>query len=268
MITSSSNQQIKRMKRLMKSSRERSRQGMFMVEGIRMFRETPAEAVEGVYATEKFVSENPDIFEKTTYELVEERIMKEISDTQTPQGILAVVRQPHYTLDRILSDSHNAPNGKPCLVILEKLQDPGNLGTILRTAEGAGVTGVLISRDSVDVFNPKVIRSTMGAVFRIPFLYFDDISSIMSLLDAKGICTYAACLGGADFYQESYLEGSAFLIGNEGNGLSEAALQLAGRRIRIPMCGQVESLNAAIAATVLTYETMRQRLEGGRKYDG
>lgn len=268
MITSSSNQQIKNIKKLMKSSKERNAQGVFVVEGLRMLREVPAEDLVTVYATEEFVLKNEDIFAKITYELIQDKVLKEISDTKTPQGAMAIVRQPHYDLERMLSENHNAPNGKPCLVVLENLQDPGNLGTILRTAEGAGVTGVLISRDSVDVFNPKVIRSTMGAIYRIPFLYFDDISSIMSLLGTRKICTYAACLEGTDFYREELLEGVAFLIGNEGNGLSENALHLAECKIRIPMCGQVESLNAAIATTVLTYETMRQRLEGGRDYDG
>lgn len=268
MITSSSNQQVKNIKKLMKSSKERNHQGVFVVEGLRMLREVPKEDLVAVYATEEFVSKNEDIFTEITYELIQDKVLKEIAGTKTPQGVMAIVRQPHYDLEAMLSDSHNAPNGKPCLVVLENLQDPGNLGTILRTAEGAGVTGVLISRDSVDVFNPKVIRSTMGAIYRIPFLYFDDISSIMSLLGTREICTYAACLEGTDFYQERLLEGVAFLIGNEGNGLSGNALHLAKRKIRIPMCGQVESLNAAIAATVLTYETMRQRLEGGREYDG
>lgn len=265
MITSSANQQVKNIKKLLKSSKERNRQGVFVVEGIRMFREVPKEDLVAVFVTEDFVGKNQDIFADVAYELMDEKVLKEISDTQTPQGVIAIVKQPKYELEQILTDHHNAPNGAPCLVVLENLQDPGNLGTILRTAEGAGVTGVLISRESVDVFNPKVIRSTMGAVYRIPFLYFDDIKDILTILEQKGINTYAACLGGTDFYEEQLLDGVAFLIGNEGNGLSDEALALAQHKIVIPMCGEVESLNAAIATTVLTYETMRQRLKGGKK---
>lgn len=263
MITSSTNQQVKNIKKLLKSSKERNRQGVFVVEGIRMFREVPKEDLIAVFVTAEFAKKNQDIFADISYELMDEKVIKEISDTQTPQGVVAIVKQPRYELEQILTDHHNAPNGKPCLVVLENLQDPGNLGTILRTAEGAGVTGVLISKESVDVFNPKVIRSTMGAVYRIPFLYFDDIRSIITVLEENSIKTYAACLGGTDFYKEQLLDGVAFLIGNEGNGLSDESLALAQQKILIPMCGEVESLNAAIATTVLTYETMRQRLKGG-----
>lgn len=267
MITSSANPQVKRLKKLIRSGKERDRQDVFVVEGVRMFREAPASDLEAVYATRPFVSANPDLFDKIAYEFIEEALLKEISDTKTPQGVIAIVRRRHYSLDEILEKNTNAPNGKPCLLVLERLQDPGNLGTILRTAEGAGVTGVLISRDSVDLFHPKVIRATMGAVYRIPFLHYEDTGSIISVLKEKGIRTYAASLDGTNLYREQFFGGVAFLIGNEGNGLSGEALQAARNRIRIPMRGRTESLNAAVAAAVLAYETMRQRLEGGQMDD-
>ena len=154
------------------------------------------------------------------------------------------------------------PEGKvPLLMILEDLQDPGNLGTILRTGEGAGVTGIILSKNSVDIYNPKVIRSTMGSVYRMPFYYTSSIQEeILPWLREKKITGYAAHLEGKNSYdQEDYTKGTAFFIGNEGNGLSRELSQKADIWIRIPMEGQVESLNAAMASGILMYEASRQR---------
>ena len=139
----------------------------------------------------------------------------------------------------------------------EKLCNPC---CILRTAEGAGVNGILMSRDTVDIFNPKTIRSTMGSVYRVPFLYVEDICETVRKLKNKGISAYAAHLKGTGSYDEQdYTKGTAFLIGNEGNGLTDELADLADTYIRIPMYGKVESLNAAIASAVLMYEAQRQR---------
>lgn len=146
------------------------------------------------------------------------------------------------------------------MVVLDNLQDPGNLGTIFRTAEAAGVTGILLSKDCVDVYNPKVIRSTMGAVFRMPFLYVEDLPEKIKELQKEGIKTYAAHLRGENAYdEEDYTTGCAFLIGNEGNGLRDEVADCADCLIRIPMEGEAESLNAAVAAAVLMFEAGRQR---------
>ena len=146
------------------------------------------------------------------------------------------------------------------LLVLDNLQDPGNLGTILRTAEGAGVTGIIISKESVDIYNPKVIRSTMGSIYRVPFVYVEDLKEAIAKVKAHGIFTYAAHLDGKNSYdKEDYTKKTAFLIGNEGNGLRKEIADLADTWIRIPMQGQVESLNAAIATSVLMFETARQR---------
>ena len=148
----------------------------------------------------------------------------------------------------------------PLLILVENLQDPGNLGTILRMGEGAGVTGVIMSSNTVDIYNPKTIRSTMGSIFRVPFVYVQDFSDAVSQCKNAGIKVYAAHLDGKNTYLgEDYREGTAFLIGNEGNGLTEDITKQADTLIRIPMQGEVESLNAAIACTILTYEAVRQR---------
>ena len=196
-----------------------------------------------------------DPAEKTLYaELVSDHVFEYMSDTKTPQGVLGIVRQAAYSLEEILSKSC------PHLMVLDNLQDPGNLGTIFRTAEAAGVTGIIMSRDCVDIYNPKTIRSTMGAVYRMPFLYTEDLEETIDTLKERGIHTYAAHLDGENTYdKEDYRGGTAFLIGNEGNGLRREIADRADTWIRIPMEGETESLNAAIAAAILMFEANRQR---------
>lgn len=255
MITSVTNKQIKNLLKLQKSSKTRKEQGLFIVEGIRMFREVPKELLCQVYATEAFYNKNPELFqERDVDELVAENVFEKLSETKTPQGVLAVVRMQEYKLEKLLMIKKN-----PLFLVLENLQDPGNLGTILRTAEGAGVDGILMSRDTVDIYNPKVVRSTMGSLFRMPFVYADDIKQTVEMLKTAGVKVYAAHLAGEEFYEKDYRTGTAFLIGNEGNGLTEELTALADEKIRIPMEGKVESLNAAIAATLMAYEVLRQR---------
>jgi TrmH family RNA methyltransferase len=152
------------------------------------------------------------------------------------------------------------------LVLLENLQDPGNLGTILRTGEGAGITGVIMSGGTVDIYNPKVIRATMGSIFRVPFIYVERLTDVFGQLGEKGIRIYAAHLDGKNYYDSfSFAGGTAFLIGNEGNGLERETADRADAYLKIPMEGRVESLNAAVAASLLMYEAHRQRMAGKRE---
>lgn len=255
MIESKQNQQIRTIIKLKKQAKERRKQKVFLVEGLRMFREAPVEQVVKAYTTPDFYHKNFKLFERIDYELVSDKLFREISDTVTPQGVLAVIRQKQWSLEQIL-----CKEDCPCLLILENIQDPGNLGTIIRTVEGAGITGVIMSRDTVDIYNPKVIRSTMGSIYRVPFVYADDLVPVMKTLKEYQIHSYAARLDGDILYKSNLQESCAFLIGNEGNGLTDEISVLADHYIKIPMQGEVESLNAAIAATILMYETMRQRL--------
>lgn len=219
-----------------------------------MFFEVPKERLLEVYVTEGFEKKYVDRLVDCCYELISDAVCRHLSDTRTPQGVTALVKKQETPLEEILAGDEN-----PCLFLLENLQDPGNMGTILRTSEGAGVSGIIINRESVDPYNPKVIRSTMGAIFRMPFVVVDDFEDVLRRLKEAGVRTFAAHLDGEDFYRQDYRGGCAFFIGNEGNGLSEELAARADGRIRIPMKGQVESLNAAVAATVLMYETLRQR---------
>ena len=151
-----------------------------------------------------------------------------------------------------------------CFLVLETIQDPGNLGTMLRAGEGAGLTGIIADRGTADIYNPKVIRSTMGSIFRIPVVYTDDLREAVREMKRTGVRVFAAHLKGERNYdKENYLGPSAFLIGNEAAGLTEETASLADALVKIPMLGAVESLNAAVAASVLMYELSRQRRNAG-----
>jgi len=256
MITSVSNERVKNIVKLQQKSRARREQNCFIVEGIRMAEEVPADRLIQAYAAESFAAkeEHQDLCRKLKAEIVSDHVMAAMSDTQTPQGILVVVRRQDIQPETIWQQ----PGA--LIMVLERIQDPGNLGTIVRTAEGAGVTGIIMSSDTVDIYNSKVIRSTMGSIYRMPFAYVTDVKQAVIDMKAAGIRTYAAHLSGQNSYdQEDYNGPTAFLIGNEGNGLTEELTVLSDCYIRIPMCGQVESLNAAIASAILMYEAGRQR---------
>lgn len=253
MITSTSNTKIRNLVKCMKSARERRKQDVFPVEGIRMFSEIPPAQHVETFVTEAFYEKHDALFEDITYELVSENVMHVIAATKTPQGVVSLVKRQHYAVEEVCSGSN------PLIMALENLQDPGNLGTIIRTAEGAGVTGILMSSDTVDIYNPKVVRATMGSVFRVPFCYVENLSETIRNLNRQKFMTYSAHLQGKSFYDYDYQKPTIFCIGNEGNGLSDILSDTTLYKIKIPMLGKVESLNAATASTVLMYEAMRQR---------
>ena len=258
MIEATSNKRVREVVNLRKKASYRREKGLFTVEGQRIFEEVPIEEVREVYVTENFLknakAEIREKLERVKCELVSETVFSLMSDTKTPQGVLAVVKKRKYCLEEILATE------KQHLLILERLQDPGNLGTIIRAGEGAGLTGVIMSGDTADIYNPKVIRSTMGSIFRVPFVYVEDLGNAIEKMRATGIKVYAAHLQGEHSYdREDYTHSSAFLIGNEANGLTQDVARHATHYIRIPMLGQLESLNAAVAASILMYELARQR---------
>ena len=219
MITSPQNTKIRELVKLKKSAKERAKQGVFLVEGPKMFRELEERLCREVYVSESFA--------------------------RSPEG--------RQVLERVHA---------PLIIILENLQDPGNLGTIVRTCEAAGATGIVLSRGCADIYSPKVTRSTMGSIFRVPFVYTDQLEDAIRSLQRGGVRVYAAHLmGSVDLYEkEDALSGpAAILIGNESRGLTRETASLADAALRIPMSGRVESLNAAVAAAVMLYEAKRQR---------
>ena len=258
MITSSANSRVKQVMQWQTKAKERKKQNVFIVEGPKMCFEAPHKLLKAVYVSESFYKENRYAKElnsvEAVTEVVSDQVFKTISDTQTPQGILAVVKIPKYELSDMLCGE------KTHLLILESVQDPGNLGTMVRTGEGAGISGIIMNRTTVDLFNPKTIRSTMGSIYRMPYYIVDDLEETLTMLQGKGVHLYAAHLKGTAMYDAfDYTKACGFLIGNEGNGLSKEIADCADTYIRIPMEGKVESLNAAISATLLMYECNRQR---------
>lgn len=258
MITSTSNSRVRQVVQWQSKAKERHRDKVFVVEGTKMFLEAPERLIREVYLSEGFQSQDlADKLVRTGYETVSDNVFAKMSDTRSPQGILAVIEQPQYELNQLLNTAN------PLFLILEDLQDPGNLGTILRTGEGAGITGVIMSEHTVDIFNPKVIRSTMGSIYRVPFLYEADLPVTIRKLHAAGVKSYAAHLKGETYYDSISFQGpTAFLIGNEGKGLSKELSKAASGYLKIPMEGELESLNASVAAALLMYEAHRQRANG------
>jgi len=267
MITSNSNDKVKEIEKLGKQSRLRKEQGVFLVEGIRMFREVLPEKIVEIYYTKEAIDKYSELSGELDaarpyaerIEEVTDGVMKKMSGTETPQGILAVVRADYYSVKDLTECVGNEHESMPFLLILERIQDPGNLGTIIRMAEGAGVTGILLSSDSADHYSPKVVRSTMGSVLRMKIAVSENIAQDVRLLKEKGVTVFGTHLSGKDFYDEDFRGASAFLIGNEGRGLSDELSGEADKLIRIPMMGSVESLNAAVSASVVSYEVLRQR---------
>lgn len=256
MISSTSNPQVKRLAQLQKKSKVRNEEKVFIVEGIRMFAEVPKNRVEKVYISESLYNKKKQELDLQgmPVEILSDNVFQYVSDTKTPQGIMCIVKQVQYNIEELLRIRN------PHFMVLDNLQDPGNLGTIVRTAEGAGVDAIFLSKESVDIFNPKTIRSTMGSIYRMPVIYVDDLLELLDTFKEKGIKSYAAHLEGKNSYdQETYQDGTAILIGNEGNGLRDEVSKKADIWVQIPMKGQVESLNAAIAASVLMFEVARQR---------
>ena len=265
MITSTNNDRVKQVVAYVQKSKARKDGDVFVIEGMKMLREAPVLQVREVYVTGRFLDkateEDKEILWRYGAEEVSDDVMKKMADTQTPQGVLAVVSQYHYTEEEVLEGYNKDDEGaKPLILILENIQDPGNLGTMLRSGEGAGVTGVILSKGSADIYNPKVIRSTMGSIFRMPFIYVENLAEMIKKFSANGINTYAAHLKGTKNYDEfDYTKPTAFLVGNEGNGLTKETADAATEYILIPMKGEVESMNAATSAAILTFEASRQR---------
>ena len=236
----------------MKKSKERQQQGLYVVEGRKMFMEAcELGLVQKAYLSESYASECGSV--TCEHEIVSDDVFNRIAETVTPQGVIALVKMPKRDVKDITENAQS-------LLLLEDLQDPGNLGTMIRTAEAAGMDGVILSKTSVDIYNPKVVRSTMGAVFRMPVFYVEDLTGLVRDINLKGFNTFATHLSARkNYFEADYSGKTAILIGNEGNGLSDEVTALAKEKVIIPMSGKVESLNASVAAALMMYEIKRHR---------
>lgn len=249
MIESTSNKKIKELAALQRSKKERTQAGLFVLEGDRIIRDaisTRRELVDNVYVSATYASEKGLPTENAV--VVADSVLSHVCETVTDQGILATVREEPLLRNEEELESCDR------VLILEDIQDPGNLGTIIRTAEAAGIEAVIMSNGTTDIFSPKVVRSTMGSILRVPFAYSGDMQRTIKNLKESGHTVYAAHLKGASDMRETPFEARrAIIIGNEGRGISDPVADLADVRVFIPMQGEVESLNAAIAAAILMY---------------
>ena len=260
-LKSRENPAIKRYSKLVSSRRERDESSLFVIEGVRLCTEALDWDVgmETAFITEACRHKHPALFERLerlSIQLyyIDDRLAGKLSDTRTPQGIFCICRKPDHSpdVDMILR--------KRCWILLAGIQDPGNLGTMLRTAEALGIDGVILSNHCCDLYGPKTVRATMGALFRLPVLETANGASFLASLGDRAV-TYAAVV---DPTAESSSEAAKaahsddrptiVCIGNEGNGLPQELIDACDRRITIRMKGRAESLNAAMAAGILMWE--------------
>lgn len=260
-IISQQNQIVKHVKLLHEKSK-RDKLGQFFVEGHRIVEDALqndasiefaaiSEAGMGKRETEDLVCR---LKEKglLIYE-VSDKIFKEISNTESPQGILIVLRRPKFDIENVIKDGE-------FFVLLENIQDPGNMGTIIRTADAAGASGVVVSKGCVDIYNPKVLRSTMGSIFHLPIVKVDNFEETIYDLKNNRFNVLAAHLDGQTWHFDVDMKNkTAVVIGNEANGISDSVAKEC-KLIKIPMQGKSESLNASVSAAVIIYEYVRQKL--------
>lgn len=259
MITSIRNPKIQWVRSLLNQSRARREEEAFVVEGMRLVEEaflsgwgarlllyTPEFSIRGNSLMERFAAQD------TPVEEVSPAILKAVSDTETPQGILAVLPIKYLPL----------PPEPDFLLIVDGVRDPGNLGTILRTAAAAGVQGVLLPPGSVDPFSPKVVRSGMGAHFKLPVLQvtWEEVrTNFLNNRERHPHVYLADASGGPAYFQVDFKIPLILIVGGEAQGAGQVSRELATSRVYIPMPGQMESLNAAVAAAILMFEVVRQR---------
>ncbi len=237
----------------------RSSTGLFLLEGPQGLKEALARAklIVELYATEDAADRYADLFERARaarieVQLVSEQVLKALTDTTTPQGVVAVCEQLDVALDDIIA-------AKPKLVaLLANIRDPGNAGTVLRAADASGADAVLFSANSVDVYNPKVVRSTTGSLFHLPFAVDVDIQETIAKFKAAGLQIFAAN-GGADpipsLGDETLAQPTVWVFGNEAWGFEPETLELVDRQVAVPIYGAAESLNLATAASICLYSS-------------
>ncbi|MEX2461227.1 MAG: RNA methyltransferase [Paenibacillaceae bacterium] len=256
-ITSLHNPKIKLWSQLL-SKRGREAQGKFILEGVHLVREALLASLELeviLFSLEKgYPSELPDPNGLDCEIMgVSDAVLAKCSDTQTPQGVLAIASKLKGSKEQLLKQENGL------VIVIDGVQDPGNLGTIIRSADAVGATGVVLGRGTVDLYNPKTIRSTMGSLFHLPILE-DDLQELLPLARQNAIQLVSTSLQVEQSCYELDMTGATwFIVGNEGSGVSESLLPFVNQQIIIPMRGKAESLNVAMAATVLLFEAGRQR---------
>lgn len=259
-ITSNKNPIIKQVKALFKK-KNRWKEKRFIIEGIKII----DEAIDSFIPIE-YILFSETLFEvdggKSFYEKIKNRpetrklsksVFKDITGLETPQGVLAVVEFKERSIEEAYEKD------LPFMIFLDSLNDPGNLGTIIRTADAFNVDAVVLGEESVDPYNPKTIRSTMGSIFRVPLYIIKDNNLFFDNIKKRDISIITTSLEGKQLETEDFLEGFVLVIGNEANGVRKDIIESSTKEIKIPMPGGAESLNAGVAASIIMYEAMRSR---------
>ncbi|TYP49816.1 TrmH family RNA methyltransferase [Thermosediminibacter litoriperuensis] len=253
-----SKRQIKMVRALVQLKNYRKRHGLFLVEGLRATEEAlnSDHSVEFLLVSDDFLKRHREKIEKyenmRIYEVPRE-VYETLSDTEAPQGIMAVVRMKNFELRNIYEDNF-------LIVALDGIKDPGNIGTIIRTADAAGAGGILAGKGCVDIYNPKVVRATMGSIFHLPVIEGVDLPAVLHELSQKGAKIVVTHLGAEKSYFDVDLTGSVVLVfGSEAEGVSPEILEMPVELVKIPMPGRAESLNVAVASGIVLFEAVRQR---------
>lgn len=251
-ITSRENKVFKTAK-LLKTQKGRCEKGMFMIEGLRSVKDALSK---GVKPQCLIINDGTSLEFNTDCSVYTfaPRLFNEIADTVSPQGVIALCHMAKNTLDNISSLDKN------CVVMCEALQDPGNIGTIIRTAHAADCGGVVLTKGCCDLYNPKIVRATMSAMFSIPVVQGEESKYVIEYFRGSGYKIVAGALtcGAVDFYEADLSGKTLIIVGNEGNGVAQSTLTLCDSVVKIPMRSDAESLNAAVAGSVMMYEHFRQ----------
>lgn len=249
-IISKDNEIIKNIKKL---KEKKYRVDSYIVEGIKMVKEAINEnqeiALIAIREDFKIDFDTKNIKTVT----ISNKIFNDISDVKTPQGILAVIKK---------NQNNQIETNSDYILALDSLQDPGNMGTIIRTADSANINQIIINKTTVDPYSPKVIRSTMGAIYRTNIIEVEDLKATLKEMKLKGFQIITTDLKATQsIYDINYNNKTVVVIGNEANGVSQEILQTADKKVIIPMLGKTESLNASIAASIMIYEYVRQKIQ-------
>lgn len=275
LITSKDNQTIKEIKKL---KEKKYRKDKFIIEGIKMIKEAISEDIEIEYLIFADLGLEKEINNVEKYNVLEvtEKVLQELSDVVTPQGVLAVVRKKcgngmekneknkeEYEKKEIkedLLDKYNIDYNSEYILALDGLQDPGNMGTIIRTADSANIKQIIVSKSTVDSYSSKVIRSTMGAIFRVNIIEVENLVETLKELKNKGFNIISTSLDTNNSIYDINYKKSVVVIGNEANGVTKEVQEISNKKVKIPMLGKTESLNASVAAGIMIYEYVRQKV--------
>ncbi len=257
-ITSKENNEVKRIKKLYEK-KYREQEMCFIVDGIKLVKEAIMEnaIIEKIVFCKELLESNSQLADKEFVKEIEKfdclevslNVFKYLSEVQNPQGILAIIKIDENKNKILLNEN--------LFLVLDEIQDPGNIGTIIRTADSAGIKQIICSPNTADCYNSKVIRATMGAIFRVNMIYVNDLLVTLDELKNNGIRILATDLNATQTIYETDFNKSAIIIGNEANGVSNNVLDISNEKIKIPMQGRAESLNAAIATGIVIYEAKR-----------